>query len=62
MRQNAPVPLSSTEIMRLLKDDRVLDSGLRQAIAKSLAMDALAGLVPQRLQMAVQAHRWPVKS
>src|SRR4051812_4233077 len=60
IRPNEPIPLSSTEIRRLLRDDRGLDPGVRQAIAKSLALDALAGLVPHRLQLAVQAHRWPI--
>lgn len=60
MNPNGPVPLSSMEIRRLLKDDRGVDREVREAIARSLAMDALAGLVPQRLRLDVAAHRWPV--
>ena len=60
MESNGPVPLSSSEILRLLKDDRDLDRVLRDAIARSLAMDALAGLVPQRLRLDVAERRWPV--
>ncbi len=60
MRPNGATPLSSMDLRRLLRDDRGLDREMRQAIAKSLAMDALAGLVPHRLRLAVEAHRWPV--
>ena len=60
MEPNGPVPLSSAGIRRLLKDDRGLDREMRDAIARSLAVDALAGLVPQRLRLDVAAHRWPV--
>ena len=60
MQPTGPVPLSSSEILRLLKDDRGVDREMRDAIARSLAMDALAGLVPQRVRLDVAAHRWPV--
>ena len=53
-------PLSSSEILRLLKDDRGVNRELRSAVARSLAIDAIAGLVPQRLRLDVAAHRWPV--
>lgn len=60
MECNEPVPLSSAEILRLLKDDRGLDRQVRDAIARSLAMDALSGLVSQRLRLDVAERRWPV--
>jgi hypothetical protein len=60
MQPDRPAPLSSSEILRLLKDDRGLDGEMRRAIASSLAIDVLTGVVPQRLRLDVASHRWPV--
>ncbi len=60
MKLYGATPLSSMDLRRLLRDDRSLDRQMRQTIARSLEVDALAGLVPQRIHLAVQAHRWPV--
>ena len=54
------VPLSATELRRLLKGDRDVGREMRHAIARSLTMDVLTGLVPHRLGLAVAEHRWPV--
>ena len=57
---DAFVPLSAAEIRNLLKEDRDVGRKMRHAIARSLTIDALTGLVPHRLRQAVAEHRWPV--
>jgi hypothetical protein len=48
------------DLRRILQQDRELDYEMRDAIARSLAADVVAGLVPARLRLAVASRHWPV--